>query len=498
MASRSWLILALSVGACRDSAPSPSFEPLFPGIPGPLMSLSSPNMADLDGDGALDIVYGSGVDRLQQPRHAEWTFATEPDVPGYVTAVSGAANEILWRVPHTGGAYTTPRFAELNGDGVADIVMGGREGALAAFNGRDGAALWQVVPADIAETAAPYNFSTPATIGDADDDGVIDFVTAYGGDATRPSDAPRAPGFLAIVSGADGTILAAHETPDRAETYASPVVYARVDGARWLVFGTGGESEGGAAFRAPVASLLDGSFLEHVERLTSTGVKGVMAPATLVELTGDDELDIVVSTFDGRLIVIDGASGEPLWEQHGENEESYHPAAVARIARDGKVGLLVSRGIGVFPNYAGRVHRLFDARDGSLLYVHRSRFFPAGAPLAVDLTDDGVDELFFFSDPGRIHIYHGPSKELLSHDVDANLSATPLIAAPRGAGSLELIGVAWWNLSPRPGVANWRDLRSQLLRLDLGADAPEFKAWAGYMGTETNGRYRPPDAGDRS
>jgi len=152
----------------------------------------------------------------------------------------------------------------------------------------------------------------------------------------------------------------------------------------------GGETAGGAAFRAPVSSLLDGSFATAVERLTPKGEKGVIAPATLVELTGDAEPDIVISTFDGKRIVLDGATGDVIWEKAEQGEEAYHSAAVARISRDGKVGLLVSRGIGTFPRYTQTVHRLYDARDGALLYLQRDNGFPAGAPLAVDLTNDGI------------------------------------------------------------------------------------------------------------
>jgi hypothetical protein len=464
--------------------------PVFPPVATELASLSSPALSDLDGDGVLDIVFGSGVDRLR-PVQGEWVFGTEPEVPGWVTAVSGATNDVLWRSPHPGDAYTTPRFADLDGDGTPDVVMGGREGAFAAYRGADGAALWRVDPTDVATTPVPYNFSTPALIADVDGDGVTDLAPTYGGDATRTGDEPRDPGFLTVVSGASGSVLATHATPDGAETYASPVVYDRADGSAWLVFGTGGETRGGAAFRAPIASLLDGTFPERVERLTSAGEKGVMAPATLVELTGDAELDIAVSTFDGRLVVVDGATGGVLWEHRSENEESYHPAAVARIRRDGRVGLLVSRGIGVFPSYAGTTHRLFDGHDGTLLYLEMNRVFPAGAPLAVDLTGDGIDELFLFGDPGHVQIYHAPSQELIGHELDAQLSATPLIADPRGAGRLELIGVSWWNRSPGPGLADWRHLGSELLRLDLSADTPAFRSWAGYMGTGADGIYHP-------
>ena len=479
----------LLLAGCDDSAPDPSFDLLFPTVTGELLTNSSPSLIDLNGDDALDIVYGTGVDRLR-PQGGRFVLGEEPKVAGYVTAVSGRTNEILWRAPHSGEAFTTPRFAALNGDDLPDVIMGGRQGSMSAFSGKDGTLIWRVDPTRIAVTPVLYNFFTPALIDDANGDGVGDLVVAYGGDDTRLPGEARDPGFVVALSGADGAVLAVHQTPDGAETYSSIIVYVRADGTTWMIFGTGGERHDGAAWRAPVASLLDGSFGKRVERLVPPVAKGVMAPATLVDLTGDPELDIAISTFDGRLIVLDGASGKTLWERQDAREETYHPPAVVRVGTDGSLGFFVSRGIGVFPRYGGSSHRLLDARDGRLLYEHKSLLSPAGAPLAVDLTGDGIDEPLFFGARGRIHVLHLPSKEVVIHDVPAYFTSTPHIADPRGTGTLELIGVAWTNAVDDGRIADWRNLHTQLLRMDLNADVPAFRAWAAYMGTAMDGRYR--------
>jgi hypothetical protein len=170
-----------------------------------------------------------------------------------------------------------------------------------------------------------------------------------------------------------------------------------------------------------------------------------------------------------------------------------------RVSRDGRLGFTVSRGVGVFPAYTGSVHRVHDARDGRVLYQYRDPFAPAGAPLAVDVTNDGIDEPFFFSvrfpraHGGRIHIFHGRSGELIAHEVPTNFATTPHIADPRGVGRLELIGLSW-TIASGTQAPNWRDFRSQLLRMDLSAPAPAFRSWAAYMGTATDGHYVPPPA----
>ncbi|AHG92391.1 FG-GAP repeat protein (plasmid) [Gemmatirosa kalamazoonensis] len=480
-----------------DRPPAPSFAAIFPPATGALMNESSPALADLDGDGVPDIVFGSGVDRTR-PAGRRLVFTGQPAVSGYVVAVSGRTNRILWQVPNPRDAFTTPRFAYLDHDRVPDVVMGGREGVLTAYAGTDGHVLWRVLGEDVVATPFPYYFLTPAIVPDVNGDGVPDVVDTYGGNDTRAPRDARDAGYVMVVSGADGRVLRAQRVPDGAETYASPLAYRRRDGSTWVIFGTGGETKPGAEWRAPLASLVDSTLATRAERLVLEGTKGVIAPPTLVDLTGDGEQDVLVNTFDGRLVAVDGATAKPLWSHADSSEESYHQPAVVRLTRDGgRLGLFVSRGIGAFPRYVGTVHRLYDAATGRVLYEYRDPNYPAGAPLAVDLTGDGVDEPVFFTQRfpaaqgSRIHVLHLPTHRLASHDVPDNLWSTPVVADPRRTGTLELIGVSW-RMGPN-GIASLPDVQWQLLRLDLSAKTPSAITWGGYMGTTADGRYHAGD-----
>jgi outer membrane protein assembly factor BamB len=493
-------IAGLALGGCgRDQPPRPTFALLFPPVSGELMTISSPNAIDLDGDGVLDIVFGVGVERVK-PSSGRMVFTPEPEISGHVVAVSGATNAVLWKSPNPRDAFTTPRFALLDRDRVPDVIMGGREGVLTAFSGAVGAVLWRVEGKDVAKTPFPYNFYTPAVIDDANGDGVVDLIATHGGNDMRTPKDPRDPGFLAVISGADGAVLRVVQAPDDEEIYSSPVVYERPDGSEWVLFGTGGETRSGAMYRVPVASLLDGTFSAKLERVVAPGKqKGMMAPPTVVQLTGDQDPDIVVSTFDGRVIVVDGALGRILWEREDAGEEAYHSAAVVRLGDDGRLALFVSRGIGVFPRYVGSVHRLLDARDGDMLYHYQDPYYPAGAPLAVDLTGDGVDEPIFFSgrfpsaQGARIHVLHLPSREIVSHDVPDNFWSTPIVADIARKGALELIGLSW-RVGDDRSDQSWKSLSWQLLRMELSARTPTSITWGGYMGSNRDAQYRVPGA----
>jgi outer membrane protein assembly factor BamB len=491
------VLTGVLLAACRqtDRPPAPSFDAVFPPVGGELMTSSSPAFADLDSDSIPDIVFGTGVDRTRPVgRHLQ--FTGQPAVSGEVVAVSGATNRLLWKVPNPRDAFTTPRFARLNGDAVPDVIMGGREGVLTAYDGRNGSVLWRLLGEDVVNTPFPYYFLTPAIIDDVTGDGIADLVDAYGGNDTKMPKESRGPGFLMVISGANGKVVASHALPDSTETYASPVVYRRKDGRDWVIVGTGGESLPGGEYRAPLAALLDGSFASRVERLVPPGAKGVIAPPTMVDLNADGELDIVVSTFDGRLVAVDGATGRALWQHADPREESYHSAAVLRLGPK-QLGLFVSRGIGAFPKYVGTVHRLYDAADGRIIYEYRDPNFPGGAPIAVDLTGDDVDEVLFFSirfpaaQGARIHVLHAPSRTLRTHDVTSTLWSTPAVADPRRTGSLELIAPSW-TMDTKGGTPEHPGYTWQLNRLDLSAKTPAFLSWAGYMGTTTDGRYRAP------
>jgi hypothetical protein len=128
---------------------------------------STPRFADLDGDGDLDAVVGNLQGTLNYFENTGSAIA-----PAF-TARTGAAN------PFNGvaGYFSAPSFADLDGDGDLDVLVGQYDGTLRYFE-KTGSA---IAPAFIEQTGAanPFNgvgvgsMSNPS-FADLDGDGDLD------------------------------------------------------------------------------------------------------------------------------------------------------------------------------------------------------------------------------------------------------------------------------------------------------------------------------------
>ncbi len=130
---------------------------------------SSPAVYDLDGDGSNEII-----------------------VPFYDIGVWDAAGNLLHRLErgdyHTGRVYAPAVVADLEGDGIVEVVVGGNDGTVAAYEWRAGElqikAGWETASTCTAGDCPPENRSLSAD--DIDGDGTIEVVFS----STRSSEPP--------------------------------------------------------------------------------------------------------------------------------------------------------------------------------------------------------------------------------------------------------------------------------------------------------------------
>ena len=193
-------------------------------------SLSSPRCIDLNLDGHLDIVIGAGKEEFAPTDTA-------------VIALDGKNGKILWVTGARDQMFGSPVFYDINFDKVPDIFMAGRAGQLFALDGSNGKAIWDFAQQN-SNGESWYNFYNPQLI--ISEKPML--VVTNGGDVSvQPYNPDRPAGKLLLLDARTGQIISSDTMPDGRETYFSPVIQSNQEG-EMIIFGTGGETVGGASF----------------------------------------------------------------------------------------------------------------------------------------------------------------------------------------------------------------------------------------------------------
>jgi len=377
----------IEVDGCTDSClPGLDFPEEWT-VSGPMQTFSSPQAIDVDGDGTFEIALGHGLeDTMMNP---EVTGA------GFVT-LHGADGDELWRVDTDDEMVGTVLAVDLDGDDLPDVVAGGRNAILVALKGTTGELLWEFSSA----SADPrddgwFNFYSAVALPDLNDDGISEVLAANGGDARLAPGTERPPSHLMVFDGSNGDLLASPQLPDGRETYCSPLLYRErpTDPLRVLL-GTGGETAPGSLWSFTMDQIFTEDLTGGIELVGPSSDKGFIAPPSFADLDEDGVQDVVVPTFEGALVAIDGATHEELWSTTAPGHETYTSPVIAELD-SANPGLEVYGAFsrGVFPEYDQSRHFVVAARTGAVLYdeVFAGPFVPS--PVAGDLDDDGQDEL---------------------------------------------------------------------------------------------------------
>ncbi len=374
---------------------------------------------------------------------------------GSVTAHDGRSGKQLWRYETHREVVSTATLADLNGDGVMDAAMGARDGVFFALDGKTGKALWEFKPGPGPGAPGRLNHYSPAIVPDVDGDGVVDLVQASGGDVSIPAHAARPPGHLLLVSGKSGELIAAARTPDGGETYTSPVMH----GSR-VIFGTGGETHPGSLWSAALAELRRGDLSGARQLVKPVTKKGFIAPASLADMTGDGVDDIVAASFDGRVIAVDGATGGMLWSHSVSNGETHFSPVIGQFVGSVRPDVAAMASVGTWPKHHKSVILVVDGDTGRL---HERRWD-------------------FLKDPVVLWWYRG-----------GRTPSTPWVGDLDGDGKLDWLHA---HMRPPTGGPQQADhsfeaaITWALERRKLSDQMPQRVAWGAYLGTHGDGRRR--------
>jgi hypothetical protein len=268
----------------------------------------APALADLDGDGQVDVVVG--------------------DELGFLSAFEGKTGRRLWQKATSVNEYGAKGYiggaaiADVDGDGKDDVIAGARDGVLAAYRGRDGQVLWSVQDSS-GMHASPIVF-------DADGDGRMEILAAWSYSMIRILDSKTggtrwSQQLEQDSGGIEGLFGTPVPVPFPALAGAGPVIVAptawwgRDDGI--IEVGTqrrAFRSQEGRVSSSSVVTDLDGDgSIEailgtesgHILALGANGTRAIVTAAKgaveatpmLADVDGDGTFELLVASNDGSL-----------------------------------------------------------------------------------------------------------------------------------------------------------------------------------------------------
>jgi outer membrane protein assembly factor BamB len=453
---------------------------------------SSCHAVELTGDDVMDIVIGAGSIEHEATKNG-------------VLAINGHTGKLIWNVPCRDQVVGTAIFMDVTGDGIKDVFIGGRKNQLWCINGANGTIIWEHMKS--LEGFDPkdkriLNFFNPQFIADQDNDNFQDIIISFGGYVhAKAGDNDRPPGSIMILSSKTGKILSKSDMPDGKETYFSPVVYDfKNDKDPFVIFGSGGETISGNLYIIRLSSLLTGN-IASAKKLADGIYNGFISPPILIDITKDDVKDIVVNSFDGRMMAFDGKTFDLLWSiKLGYKIATFSALAPVEMNGDGIMDFFGSYGEGIWNDYRGTVQVVVDGKTGKELIRYHIGTFQYASPLVADFTKDGNDDVLLHTnstvlsktqkdDQGAsIPIY---SNKLTVFDLHnnkifnlgntfegSNLLSTPLLIDLDSDGTLDILHTR---------QANKNDIYSSekliITRKEINLKLEKPLTWGAYLGS---------------
>ncbi|WP_422370993.1 calcium-binding protein [Hoeflea sp.] len=412
--------------------------------------LSMPALGDLDGDGDLDLVVGEENGNLNYFENTGTALA-----PVYV-ARTGDLN------PFGGidvGSYGAPALADIDGDGDLDLLVGEQAGDFDYFeNTGNGLAATYEARTGAANPFGGFDvgfYATPA-LGDMDGDGDLDLVSGANiGDLSyfETHTAPSAPAhgvFLAHDGSQNPNPLASIDVGSN-----STPILADLDGDGDLDLIVGEEDGVLNYYRHTASSYIVPLFTERTGAANPfDGIDiGFYSKPALADIDGDGDLDLVVGEFDGNLNYYEntGSGAAPAFTARSGPANPFDGLDVgldaapvfADLDGDGDADLILGRAdgtVGFFENTGTSLQPAYTARTGTANPFDGIDIGSSSRPAFHDLDADGDLDLVVGTQLGTLEYFENTGTGLAPVYTARTGSANPFNGIDIGAASTPVFG----------------------------------------------------------
>ncbi|MFX0098765.1 MAG: PKD domain-containing protein, partial [Candidatus Hodarchaeota archaeon] len=345
--------------------------------------MSSPAIGDVDGDGEVEVVFGS--------RDA------------YLRCVSGIDGILEWSFYLDDESDSSPVIVDVDGNGDLEIILASSytpsNGYVYCLYGSNGTEKWSV-------PSTNYIHGTPA-IGDVDDDGILEVIISFStgsGQRTR------------CLSGNNGSEEWSYDTFN---IWGSPVLAdVDEDGISEVFVG----SQNGMIY---CLSGMNGSLVWNF----TTGDEILSSPS-LADLNGDGILEVVIASRDYKVYCISSIDGSHLWNYTTGNGIASSPT-IADVDNDGELEIL----IGSDDNYMYCL-----SYNGTFEWSFLANQPVMSTPSAGDFDGDGKIEIIFGTHDNVIYCLSGENGSFeWSFGPVGDLTSSPTLGDVDGDGLLEMV-----------------------------------------------------------
>ncbi|WP_369177728.1 FG-GAP-like repeat-containing protein [Candidatus Thiodubiliella endoseptemdiera] len=428
---------------------------------------SKPTLADIDGDGDLDLVVGERNGTLKYYQNTGTTSS-----PAYEVKTGG-------NNPFNGidvGGYSSPTLADIDGDGDLDLVVGKDDGTLKYYYNQQPSSVDTQAPTPTPITTNPWTLSDIPAGQSAFKAGDVISLTLTMSETLKLNNTT---GSKVVIAGKDFVLDKTASTTAGDKKLVFKYSVQAGDNIAATDFDIDNPTSDitlnnitNVAGNAPVftADRVVLTKLEYIEKIglgnnPFEGIDvGYYSTPTLADIDGDGDLDLVAGKDDGTLKYYQntGSTSSPAYEAktggnnpfNGIDVGIYSAPTLADIDSDGDLDLVVGENDGTlkyYQNTGTTSNPAYEAKTGDDNPFNGINAGYSSSPILVDIDGDGDLDLVVGERNGTLKYYQNtgttssPAYEVKTGDdnpfngIDVGYSSSPTLADIDGDGDLDLV-----------------------------------------------------------